>query len=349
MSLEDLCCGARPAKGVRTGQDPFADSKKLTDGDDEDNTITGRAMSMFGGGKKSKAAKQTNGSDGDGDGGSTLTSMLSFGLMGGKSSGLPPNWKKVKDKEGKVAFVNTITQVQQYHFPRALPQGWTEALHKESGRPYYVHKASRKTQFSFPTEDDAVSQVAEEDDGFINKTMSFMTGGAVGKKEKKKKEAEEPKKAGGTQKVYISCTALIKEMKLCVDEKQQAPLNKLLEDLLAHKVSAEQAVQKLQALVGTTLVQQAGMSVMNAKTGALPHGWLEYMDDASKRPYYYNVHTKVTSWYKPKPTDVSEKAQAAAKKTAADNPLLDRSDRTEEEVQIDFKIDTHNIAYSAEL
>ena len=35
------------------------------------------------------------------------------------------------------------------------------------------------------------------------------------------------------------------------------------------------------------------MSVKNAKTGALPHGWLEYTDERSGRSYYYNVHTKV--------------------------------------------------------
>ena len=32
---------------------------------------------------------------------------------------------------------------------------------------------------------------------------------------------------------------------------------------------------------------------MNAQKGILPHGWLEYTDESSNRPYYYNVHTKV--------------------------------------------------------
>ncbi len=48
-------------------------------------------------------------------------------------------------------------------------------------------------------------------------------------------------------------------------------------------------------MVGSTVVQQAGLSVMNAQKGVLPHGWLEYTDEASGRPYYYNVHTKVFS------------------------------------------------------
>ena len=33
--------------------------------------------------------------------------------------------------------------------------------------------------------------------------------------------------------------------------------------------------------------------------GVLPNGWLEYLDEVWGRPYYYNVHTKVTTWYKP--------------------------------------------------
>ena len=155
-----------------------------------------------------------------------------------------------------------------------------------------------------------------------------------------------------------------------------------------------QAVKQLMELVGSTTVQQAGLSVMNTQKGTLPHGWaaprrtvaaprrrappprhaparhaparhatprhatprhatprrrapprlppdpapraprrgrhaaacatprrhstrhappspprspwsrawrswLEYIDEASGRPYYFNVHTKVTTWYKP--------------------------------------------------
>ena len=51
-------------------------------------------------------------------------------------------------------YFNSVTQVRQYTVPRHLPKGWTEALHKESGRVYYVHKATRKTTFTFPAEGD---------------------------------------------------------------------------------------------------------------------------------------------------------------------------------------------------
>jgi len=48
-------------------------------------------------------------------------------------------------------------------------------------------------------------------------------------------------------------------------------------------------------MVGSTMVQQAGLSVNNAQQGVLPHGWLEYVDEDSNRPYYFNVRARV-SW-----------------------------------------------------
>ena len=44
---------------------------------------------------------------------------------------------------------------------------------------------------------------------------------------------------------------------------------------------------------------------MNAQKGVLPHGWLEYIDDNSGRPYYYNVHTRETTWRAQQPLSPS--------------------------------------------
>ena len=147
--------------------------------------------------------------------------------------------------------------------------------------------------------------------------------------------------------MYISCTTLIKEVKLCVDDSKHPPLDKLLDNLGNRRIEAQEAVKHLQTLVGTTLVQQAGMSVKNAKTGALPHGWLEYTDDRSGRPYYYNVHNKTTTWYKPRSSDVSDRSKAA------DTSFIDKSDRSSsgehEQVKIAFEVETHTIAMSASL
>ena len=89
-------------------------------------------------------------------------------------------------------------------------------------------------------------------------------------------------------------STLIKEVKLCVGP-GHLPRSRAARSCC----TAEMAVKQLMELVGSTIVQQAGLSVMNSQKGVLPHGWLEYTDEGSGRPYYYNVHTKVTTWYKP--------------------------------------------------
>lgn len=378
--MDALCCASpRKAGGVPTGPLGSSDTKvgggkssQAAEDDDGDLSLTGRALSIFGGGKpKKKAEKHTADEEEDGDISISGRALSLFG--GGKpkkhEGALPPNWKKAKDKDGKVYFFNSVTQVRQYTTPRFLPKGWTEALHKDSGRVYYVHKATRKTTFSFPTEadDDGADEDEDEDNdsqsGFLGKTLSFATGGMLGKKKKDdelgrtatltkgdrtatlaKKKADTGGGGGGGEKkettVFISCTTLIKEVKLCVDAKQHPPLDALLDNLVNRKISAEEAVKHLQTLVGTTLVQQAGMSVKNAKTGTLPHGWLEYSDERSGRSYYYNVHSRTTTWYKPKKDDLSDAAKAAEfiHKPAG------HSEREEEHVQLDFNVDTHNVA-----
>ena len=155
------------------------------------------------------------------------------------------------------------------------------------------------------------------------------------------KKDDKGEASGGAQKtVFISCSTLIKEVKLCVDASNHPKLDSLYAKLTNHEIPAEQAVSSarpmllscssrimghgrrarqqlrhvshaaatctarpipcarrpdgttddpyarprstrwqvrmLMELVGSTVVQQAGLSVMNAQKGVLPHGWLEY-------------------------------------------------------------------------
>ncbi len=108
---------------------------------------------------------------------------------------------------------------------------------------------------------------------------------------------------GSQRTLFISCSALIRETKLCVGPELQEALDTLLATLAARENLAELAVRQLMELVGSIIVQQAGMSVMNARTGVLPRGWLEYVDEASGCPYYYNVHERETTWYRPTPPE----------------------------------------------
>jgi len=133
--------------------------------------------------------------------------------------------------------------------------------------------------------------------------------------------------------VFISCSALLREVKLCVKGDVLAQVEDLLTKLGARDIPAEQAVKKLMELVGTTLVQQAGLSVMNLQKGVLPHGWLEYMDESSGRPYYYNVHNQVTTWHKP------------AGDPAPPPPQQDMEDDSDG-INLTCAPDTHNVAMS---
>lgn len=255
-----------------------------------------------------------------------LQPTRSISLFGKKKDAgpkLPPNWKKAKDKEGKVYYFNSVTQQKTHETPPSLPKGWREALHKESGRVYYYHKETKQSTFEFPhgpggdgDDDDDDDDEPPEPTGLIGRTISMFSSkkkdgmertGTMSrskKKEEDKKKKKEEEAAGssgdGAQKtVFISCSTLIKEVKLCVGKDQHPALDSLYDRLTSHDIPAEQAVRQLMEMVGSTVVQQAGLSVMNAQKGVLPHGWLEYSDEASGRPYYYNVHTKVTTWYKP--------------------------------------------------
>ena len=103
---------------------------------------------------------------------------------------LPRNWKKAKEKDGTVYYVNTVTQRRCHEVPPPLPAGWREALHKDSGRVYYYHKATRQSTYDFPTAGDHGDDDddMEEDEpppapeGLLGRTMSLFK---RGKKEDK--------------------------------------------------------------------------------------------------------------------------------------------------------------------
>jgi len=282
-----------------------------------------------------------------------------------KEPKLPRNWKKSKKKDGTVYYINTVTQRTCHEPPPELPKGWREALHKDSEKVYYYHKTTRQSTFKCPTTESPTTESATQDDddaddneplpapeGLMSRTITMMRGkkdkdgisrtstltGAMmsfrGSKAKAKVEEKQAAEDAGAQKtVFISCSTLIKEVKLCVEQKHQQGLDSLYEKLTLHRLPAEQAVKQLMEMVGSTVVQQAGLSVMNFQKGTLPHGWLEYIDEASSRPYYYNVHKKLTTWYKPAEGNAAVAPPPAPEKaTSADA------------IGVSMSLETHNVA-----
>ena len=101
--------------------------------------------------------------------------------------------------------------------------------------------------------------------------------------------------------VVVSCSQLIVESKKIVGSSAglDGKLDELFAALKAKEVPSNKALATLVELVGQTTVEQAGLVIANAQKGALADGWVEYLDQGSNKYYYYNVHTKATTWSKP--------------------------------------------------
>ena len=211
----------------------------------------------------------------------------------GKSS-LPPNWKRAKNKDGTIYYHNPVTKEQRSTEPRPLPRGWDERLHKDSGRVIYYHAQKRRTQFTFPTADDAGSDDDEPVEIEAKRTTSMMGsllksfgGKKKGSLTSRDSKTHDPKDlarlassesapvrteshtaaeegASRTKEIYISCSTLIREVKLCVspeshpDSKELCKqLDELYDALHTKEISSTTAVKHLTAMVGSTIVQQA--------------------------------------------------------------------------------------------
>jgi len=121
---------------------------------------------------------------------------------------------------------------------------------------------------------------------------------------------------------------------LCVGEESQDELKQVLDAVVSKTLSTESAIKRLVQIAGSTIVQQAGLSVNNAQQGFLPHGWLEYVDDVTGREYFYNVHTRETTWYRPKQPS-----------TLISMPCI----APEDSVNLRTDVNTHHIAISADI
>ena len=124
-----------------------------------------------------------------------------------------------------------------------------------------------------------------------------------GPKQKREEDTEEHDPAANSNTtVVVSCSQLILESKKIVGETAglDDQLDALYTQLKAKEVRSQAALHQLIGLVGQTTVEQAGLVIANAHQGSLPEGWVEYYDRETSRCYYYNVHSKVTTWYKPR-------------------------------------------------
>ena len=128
--------------------------------------------------------------------------------------------------------------------------------------------------------------------------------------------------------VVVSCSQLILESKKVVGSASglDAQLDELYKALKAKQIESQRALRQLIELVGQTAVEQAGLVIANEQQGNLPKGWVEYYDQQSSKHYYYNVHTKTTTWMKPKkvqPPQPQPQPQRSSCPSSATAPVKD--------------------------
>ena len=238
---------------------------------------------------------------------------------------LPQGWTASLHKEsGRVCYTNKTLRKTSFEFPElSLAEQATENDEKKRGSK--TDEAATKegfitrtiSRFSKPKNLDLKPvELTQRFNSFSRKPRlkdekSLQVTQRFNSFSRRARPGSENAKSsdnGQQRRIHISCSALIREIKLCVETGQQSILDSLLESLSAKEMTPQLAVKRLIELVGSVLVQQAGLSITNARKGILPHGWLEYADESSNRSYFYNVHTRETTWIRPK---MPEKIQAA--------------------------------------
>lgn len=63
----------------------------------------------------------------------------------GLGSGLPENWRRTTDGDGKQYYYHTVTRASTYDVPPRLPQGWHVTRHPQSKVLYFYNSLTRKT------------------------------------------------------------------------------------------------------------------------------------------------------------------------------------------------------------
>lgn len=113
------------------------------------------------------------------------------------------------------------------------------------------------------------------------------------------KQADAYATAHGGKQVGVSLKSLCSELKCvhAIKAKRQtvAQLDSLPQQRSNGDITSEEAVERLDSLVGAALVRQVAMILSNAQRSCLPRGWLEYRT-ADGKPYFFDVYSQTTTW-----------------------------------------------------
>ena len=312
--------GPKRAGGSSTGLTEYVEDARISfDDDDSDLRSSSRTSTMAG-----KAA---------GVGKAALSAAISFGR--GTKTGpqeisiWKPNEEDVLGITFEVPADSTLKGVlvtdihPEFLMAKSKKLKIGDVIHVIDGKP--VTTPQEAAMFLRDTK--GVIQLAITRAGAKSRVRESSSGDRQdsGRGSKRESAASEMEDSSNTT-VVVSCSQLILESKKIIGSASglDEQLDALYSALKAKEVPSQRALARLIELVGQTTVEQAGLVIANAQQGKLPEGWVEYFDQTSEKYYYYNVHTKATTWIKPRreggppppPPRRSSKSVAAAASAA---------------------------------
>lgn len=205
---------------------------------------------------------------------------------------LPDGWsEKLHESNGRVCYYHKKSHRTQYDFPSGEGAGGRGGesddddgggeLGDDLGRSTSMMGGLFKS-FGLKKKLEGLERTRKQLEGDLGRAISFTPKGkgkeeegmsrtATMKRRAEKKEAKQAAKnrgtvgeeasthgsEGRTKEIFISCSTLIKEVKLCVEPEHHAQLDALFKRLTSREISSSFAVKHLTGLVGATIVQQA--------------------------------------------------------------------------------------------
>ena len=260
-------------------------------------------------------------------------------LTGGSEGDLPPGWITVDDPStGKVFYFNEAEKITSWEKPAFsdreggnkhgnsvapapvdaplehaekpeptiessvqggdidLPPGWSASVDPASGKPFYFNEATGESSWEMPA-----TQTGEEIE--VGTTAADLS------------QKKEPAVDGGTE-----------------DESEEAPQPESADTALEQQPEESQPA-KGSSIPGEETELPPGSSIPGEET-ELPPGWVESVDPASGRPFYYNESTVESSWERP-----TVQAEEVQEQTAANiangngEPVVESVTENEEDTQ----------------
>ncbi|KAL1519704.1 hypothetical protein AB1Y20_023214 [Prymnesium parvum] len=275
---------------------------ELVEGDGTSRRSLGRALSSLRQAKPTVKEVDIWKEDKEAVLGMTLQLPVDESLQGVVVAEIHPGCVVARSKKLRVGDVIHAVNGQPVGSPKHCAQLLREAKGVIQLSVSRVNAKPREPELSPEAAQPQADTASKDEQAARRSSKSFLPKSLPSLHRKSKLGAREEEEPATHTTVVVSCSQLILESKKIIGSHAglDAQLDALYKTLKAKEMSSQAALQNLIQLVGQTTVEQAGLVIANLHSGTLPGGWVEYFDKETGRCYYYNVHTKTTTWYKPR-------------------------------------------------